>query len=37
MTPEDFIRNFLGMQKEDDYNEDTLHLLSGVVDQTKDG
>ncbi|XP_028395324.1 calcium-binding mitochondrial carrier protein Aralar2-like isoform X2 [Dendronephthya gigantea] len=37
MTPEDFIRTFLGMQKEDDYNVETLNLLSGVVDQTKDG
>lgn len=37
MTPEDFIRTFLGMQKEENYNKDTLHLLSGVVDQTKDG
>ncbi|CAB4026222.1 Calcium-binding mitochondrial carrier Aralar1 [Paramuricea clavata] len=37
MTPEDFIRTFLGMQKEDNYNIETLKLLSGVVDQTKDG
>ena len=37
MTPEDFIRAFLGMQKEDNYNKKTLNLLSGVVDQTKDG
>ena len=37
MTPEDFVRTFLGMQKEDNYNVETLNLLSGVVDLTKDG
>ncbi|XP_046846923.1 calcium-binding mitochondrial carrier protein Aralar2-like [Xenia sp. Carnegie-2017] len=37
MTPEDFIRTFLGMQKDDNYDVETLKLLSGVVDQTKDG
>ena len=37
MTPEEFIRTFLGMQKEDNYDKETLNLLSGVVDQTKDG
>jgi hypothetical protein len=37
MTPADFVRTFLGMQKEDNYNVETLNLLSGVVDLTKDG
>ncbi|XP_041460216.1 calcium-binding mitochondrial carrier protein Aralar2-like isoform X1 [Lytechinus variegatus] len=37
MTPEDFIRGYLNMQPERNYNPDTLKLLAGVADQTKDG
>lgn len=37
MTPVNLIRDYLGMQKVDDYNETTLGLLAGCVDQTKDG
>lgn len=37
MTSEDFIRGYLGMQPERNYNADTMKLLAGVVDQTKDG
>ena len=37
MTPENMIRDYLGMQSDDRYNESTLKLLAGVVDQTKDG
>lgn len=37
MTPENLIRDYLGMQKVKEYNETTLSLLAGVVDQTKDG
>lgn len=37
MTPENLIRDYLGMQKVDDYNKTTLSLLAGCVDQTKDG
>ncbi|XP_071826694.1 electrogenic aspartate/glutamate antiporter SLC25A13, mitochondrial-like isoform X2 [Apostichopus japonicus] len=37
MTSEDFIRGYLGMQAERNYNADTMKLLAGVVDQTKDG
>ena len=36
MSPENLIRDYLGMQKVDEYNEVTLKLLAGVVDQTKD-
>ena len=37
MSPENLVRDYLGMQQVDEYNETTLHLLAGVVDQTKDG
>ncbi|XP_071788674.1 electrogenic aspartate/glutamate antiporter SLC25A12, mitochondrial-like [Asterias amurensis] len=37
MNAEDFIRGFLGMQPERNYNPHTMKLLAGVVDQTKDG
>ncbi|XP_038046015.1 calcium-binding mitochondrial carrier protein Aralar1-like [Patiria miniata] len=37
MTSEDFIRGFLGMQPERNYNPNTMKLLAGVADQTKDG
>ncbi|XP_068738183.1 electrogenic aspartate/glutamate antiporter SLC25A13, mitochondrial-like isoform X1 [Montipora capricornis] len=37
MTPENLIRDYLGMQKVEDYNKTTLTLLAGCVDQTKDG
>ncbi|XP_031574547.1 calcium-binding mitochondrial carrier protein Aralar1-like [Actinia tenebrosa] len=37
MTPENLIRDYLGMQKIQEYDETTLSLLAGVVDQTKDG
>ncbi|XP_022087095.1 calcium-binding mitochondrial carrier protein Aralar1-like [Acanthaster planci] len=37
MTAEDFIRGFLGMQPERNYNPNTMKLLAGVADQTKDG
>jgi len=37
MTPENLIRDYLGMQKIEEFNETTLSLLAGVVDQTKDG
>ena len=37
MTPNDFIRGYLNMQPERNYNPDTLKLLAGAADQTKDG
>ncbi|XP_033114725.1 calcium-binding mitochondrial carrier protein Aralar1-like [Anneissia japonica] len=37
MTEEDLIRGYLGMQPERNYNQSTMKLLAGVVDQTKDG
>lgn len=37
MTPQNLIRDYLGMQKIEEFNETTLTLLAGVVDQTKDG
>ena len=37
MTPANLIRDYLGMQKVEEYNETTLNLLAGCVDQTKDG
>ena len=37
MTPVNLIRDYLGMQKVEEYNETTLGLLAGCADQTKDG
>lgn len=37
MTPNDFIRRFLGLLPHQNYNEDTITLLANVVDTTKDG
>ncbi|XP_072019919.1 electrogenic aspartate/glutamate antiporter SLC25A13, mitochondrial-like [Amphiura filiformis] len=37
MTESDLIRGYLGMQPERNYNPQTMKLLAGVVDQTKDG
>ena len=37
LTPVNLIRDYLGMQKVEEYNETTLGLLAGCVDQTKDG
>ena len=37
MTPVNLIRDYLGMQKVEEYNETTLNLLAGCADQTKDG
>ena len=37
MTPENLIRDYLGMQKVEEYNKTTLTLLAGCADQTKDG
>ena len=37
MSMNDFIRGYLGMMKEPNYNEDTVKLLGGCADTTKDG
>ena len=37
MTPNDFVRRFLGLLPQENYNEDTLKLFANVVDTTKDG
>uniref|UniRef100_A0A2D4H6J4 Calcium uptake protein 1, mitochondrial n=1 Tax=Micrurus lemniscatus lemniscatus TaxID=129467 RepID=A0A2D4H6J4_MICLE len=37
MTPEDFVRRYLGLYTEPHYNPKTVDLLAGVADQTKDG
>lgn len=37
MTPNDFVRRFLGLLPHDNYNEETVKLLANVVDTTKDG
>lgn len=37
MTYDDFIRRYVGLLSEDDYNVDTLKLLASVVNMTKNG
>lgn len=37
MTPEDFVRKFLGLFPEDDYNEESVKLLASIVDIDKNG
>uniref|UniRef100_A0A8R1DR93 EF-hand domain-containing protein n=1 Tax=Caenorhabditis japonica TaxID=281687 RepID=A0A8R1DR93_CAEJA len=37
MTSEDFIRNYLGLYTEDNYNRETVRLLASAADTTKDG
>ncbi|XP_043215075.1 calcium-binding mitochondrial carrier protein Aralar1-like isoform X4 [Amphibalanus amphitrite] len=37
MTPTDFIRNFLGWFKEDNFNPESVKLLAGIIDTSKDG
>lgn len=37
MTPEDFIRNYLGLFPGDNYNVDSLRLFAGIVNTKKDG
>ena len=37
MTPEDFIRKFLGLYTEEQYNKETVRLLASAADTTKDG
>ncbi|KAF1763657.1 hypothetical protein GCK72_011924 [Caenorhabditis remanei] len=37
MTPEDFIRGYLGLYTEENYNKETIRLLASAADTTKDG
>ncbi|XP_066248454.1 calcium-binding mitochondrial carrier protein Aralar1 isoform X3 [Euwallacea similis] len=37
MTADDFIIKYLGLLSENDYNKDTVRLLAGIVDTSKDG
>ncbi|XP_023225510.1 calcium-binding mitochondrial carrier protein Aralar1-like [Centruroides sculpturatus] len=37
MTPEDFVRGFLGLYRHDDYNPNTVRLLGNILDTSKDG
>ncbi|XP_050343663.1 calcium-binding mitochondrial carrier protein Aralar1 isoform X2 [Nymphalis io] len=37
ITSEDFVRKFLGLFGEDDYNKESVKLIAGIVDMDKDG
>ncbi|XP_046404695.1 calcium-binding mitochondrial carrier protein Aralar1 isoform X2 [Ischnura elegans] len=37
MTPSDFVRKYLGIFTEDDHNPESVALLGGIVDTSKDG
>ncbi|KAK9301823.1 hypothetical protein QLX08_006007 [Tetragonisca angustula] len=37
MTPSDFVRSYLGLYTNPDYNPDSVNLLAGIVDTSKDG
>ncbi|XP_017793978.1 PREDICTED: calcium-binding mitochondrial carrier protein Aralar1 isoform X1 [Habropoda laboriosa] len=37
MTPADFVRTYLGLYTNPDYNPDSVNLLAGIVDTSKDG
>lgn len=37
MTPSDFVRSYLGLYTDADYNPDSVSLLAGIVDTSKDG
>jgi solute carrier family 25 aspartate/glutamate transporter 12/13 len=37
MTDEDFVIRYLGLLPEKNYNKESLHLLCGVLDQSKEG
>lgn len=36
MTPEDFIRSFLGLFNEPNHNAKSVRLLAGIIDTSKD-
>jgi len=37
MTPDDFVRNYLGIYKSENYNPKTVYLLGSILDTSKDG
>lgn len=37
MTPEDFIRNYIGLFPGENYNKDSVKLLASIVNSSKDG
>ncbi|KOB73136.1 putative mitochondrial solute carrier, partial [Operophtera brumata] len=37
ITSEDFVRKYLGLFDEDDYNKESVKLIAGIVDMDKDG
>lgn len=37
MTPEDFVRGYLGLFPGIDYNADSVRLVAGIVNTSKDG
>ncbi|XP_029660479.1 calcium-binding mitochondrial carrier protein Aralar1 isoform X4 [Formica exsecta] len=37
MTSSDFVRSYLGLYTDADYNPDSVNLLAGIVDTSKDG
>jgi len=37
MTPTDFIRGFLGLFPDANFNQESVNLLGGIIDTSKDG
>lgn len=37
MTPEDFIRTYIGLFPNDNYNKESLDYLAGIVNSSKTG
>lgn len=37
MTASDFVRSYLGLYTDANYNPDSVKLLAGIVDTSKDG
>lgn len=37
MTPRDFVQSYLGLHAQPEHNPQTVELIAGVADTTKDG
>lgn len=37
MTPADFVRHYLGLYTEPNFNQNSVNLLGGILDTSKDG
>jgi solute carrier family 25 aspartate/glutamate transporter 12/13 len=37
MTPADFVQKYLGIYSDANFNSDSVKLLGGIVDTSKDG